>query len=79
MSRYCPTVGIMFRRFDPLEAETLADLLTSEEWPYHAGGTPTRAAALDSVAAGYYDGDSVCEPFGSWTAEQQSASSVSTT
>lgn len=48
-----------FERMDRSDAEALTDLLASEDWPYHCGGTRDRDAVLDRVASGYYDSESV--------------------
>lgn len=52
-------MGALFQRVNRSEAEALADLLASEGWPFHAGGTPDRDTILERVASGYYDSDSV--------------------
>ena len=52
-------MGTDFVRWDPAataDVEALVDLLTGEDWPFHAGGRPDRATLLDRVAGGYYDG-----------------------
>jgi RimJ/RimL family protein N-acetyltransferase len=42
-------------RWVAADAGALADLLAGEEWPFHAGGRPTREAVLARAAAGDHD------------------------
>lgn len=52
--------GLAVRRVGSGEgAEALADFLTADEWPFHAGGRPTPAQVLDRVRSGYYDGPGI--------------------
>jgi RimJ/RimL family protein N-acetyltransferase len=37
--------------------DLLAEFLSSQDWPYHAGGTPDAARVREQAAAGYYDND----------------------
>lgn len=37
------------------DAEALAEFLTSQEWPLHTAGRPTRDVILERVLAGYYN------------------------
>lgn len=39
------------------DADTVADFLTSSDWPFHAGGRQTHSQVLDRVRAGYFDAD----------------------
>jgi RimJ/RimL family protein N-acetyltransferase len=48
---------IGYRRFVPAEADLLAEFLTAEDWPYHAGGAPSAAQLREQAAAGRYDDD----------------------
>ncbi|HZB50623.1 MAG TPA: GNAT family N-acetyltransferase, partial [Mycobacteriales bacterium] len=52
-------MGPDFVRWVPADAGALADLLTGEDWPFHAAGRPDRAAVLARAAAGHYDGPAV--------------------
>ena len=45
--------------FKRSQTQALVELLTSEEWPYHATGTPSAAIVMDRVTTGYYDGEFV--------------------
>lgn len=45
--------------WDRSAADALADFLTSQEWPFHAGGTPTREDVLARISSGAYDGPEV--------------------
>ncbi len=51
-------MGSDYQRFAPGEVELLADLLTEERWPYHAG-TISRDVVRNRVAEGYYDNTAV--------------------
>jgi RimJ/RimL family protein N-acetyltransferase len=35
----------------------LAELLTTEDWPYHGSGAPEAATVREQATAGYYDND----------------------
>ncbi len=48
---------IEFRRFVLGEADTLAEFLTTEDWPYHSSDGPAAAQVLEQAAAGGYDND----------------------
>jgi RimJ/RimL family protein N-acetyltransferase len=48
---------IEFRRFVPAEADTLAEFLTTEDWPYHSPDGPAAAQVREQAAAGGYDDD----------------------
>lgn len=48
-----------FVAWRPADAAALADLLTGEDWPFHAGGRPDRETVLARVAAGHWDGAGV--------------------
>ncbi len=47
-----------YRRFDPAEADLLAEFLTGEDWPYFSGDGAADADRIrEQVAVGYYDSD----------------------
>jgi RimJ/RimL family protein N-acetyltransferase len=48
---------IKYRRFVPAEADLLAEFLTTQDWPYHAAGSPDPAQVRAQVQAGLYDND----------------------
>jgi RimJ/RimL family protein N-acetyltransferase len=50
--------NIELRRFSSSEAETLADFLAGEVWPFHGSGRVDRAEVVRRVADGYYEDDS---------------------
>jgi RimJ/RimL family protein N-acetyltransferase len=50
-------VTIAYRRFDRDEGGDLADFLTGDSWPFHAGGAENADAVRRRVASGQYDGD----------------------
>ncbi len=61
-SQYCRPVALppaetRYQRFTRDETELLADFLTSEPWPFHAGAED-RAGIRAGVASGHYDGSS---------------------
>lgn len=41
------------------DVDDVAEFLTSQAWPFHAGGTPTAAEVRGRLAAGYYAGPDV--------------------
>ena len=45
-----------FVRWTPADADALVELLTAEDWPFHAGGRPSAEAVRERLAAGFYDG-----------------------
>lgn len=51
------TDHISYRRFDPAEADLLAEFLTTGDWPYHGTDAPDAAQIRQQAAAGYYDND----------------------
>jgi hypothetical protein len=50
-------VTIDYRRFDRGEAAGLADFLTGETWPFHAGGPENAEDVCRRVADSEYHGD----------------------
>ena len=42
--------------WDRSESEALADFLSAHDWPFHAGGRPSRETVLERIAAGWCDG-----------------------
>ncbi|HEY0637491.1 MAG TPA: GNAT family protein [Pseudonocardiaceae bacterium] len=49
-------MGTEYVRLAAGDGPALADFLAADDWPFHAGGRPDRAAVLARFAAGYYDG-----------------------
>ena len=48
--------AVEFVRWVPADADALVELLTGEDWPFHAAGRPAPGAVRDQLAAGAYDG-----------------------
>jgi len=46
-----------FPHFDRDESQALAEFLTSDEWPFHAGPNQTQEGAITRIASGEFDGD----------------------
>lgn len=48
-------MSLSFPTFTREQVEDLADFLTSEDWPFHAGGTPARSDVIERVRDGEFD------------------------
>lgn len=52
-------MAIAYEPFRRSELEPLVGLLTRNDWPFHSGGRPDRAATERRAHAGFYDGETV--------------------